>query len=112
GHPMGRPAKPHSDFTGRQLTIVLFHKRNFGGCPLCPVITMPLCFTHLASSFYITHDVFPAPAYRLEPAGAAQPAESAADVAESLQVAASAAESVLPPAQPAGSLSACQRPAI
>src|SRR5699024_8042492 len=99
-------------FTGRQLTIVLLHQRYFGGWPMCPVITMPLCFTHLASSFYITHDVLPAPEYRLEPAGAAQPAESSAEVAESLQRAASAAGSVLPPAQSAGSLSACQRPAI
>ena len=74
-------AKPLPDFTGRQLTIVLFHKSNFGGRPLCPVITVSLCFTHPVSSFYITHDVFPAPAYRLEPAGAAQPAESAADAA-------------------------------
>ena len=61
---------------------------------------------------YISHDVFPAPAYRLEPGGAAQPAESAADAAESLQGAVSTAEAVLPPARSAGSLSASQRSAI
>ena len=61
---------------------------------------------------YITHDVFPAPAYRLEPSGAAQPAESAADAAESLQGAVSTAEAVLPQARSAGSLSASQRSAI
>ncbi|ABX22564.1 hypothetical protein SARI_02708 [Salmonella enterica subsp. arizonae serovar 62:z4,z23:-] len=39
GHPIGRSAKPLPDFTGRQLTIVLFHKRNFIDRPLYPVIS-------------------------------------------------------------------------
>ena len=61
---------------------------------------------------YISHVVFPAPEYRFEPGGVAQPAGPAADAAASLQGAASTAEAVLPPARSAGSLSACQRPAI
>jgi len=42
-----------------------FHFKQQRRCPLCPVITVSLYFTHIDSSFYITHDVLPARAYSI-----------------------------------------------